>query len=457
MLAPVTTRKIPVVARCIGVAASAENPTSYTRQMEWQFKRPDVRSVLRVWPALVALAVVVLLSITTLAIDMRVDEDTTARTTELVEDSLRSIALADELRHQAYRLSRANAAADDIADIRNRITLAERAYGPIATGLDESVQFARLQALLADLQNDVSQLSPEARSDRLATIEPVIQRLVEINQNDARIAEHRIALVHQRGLIANVVDIVVIVALAIAIAIALRRATKRQRSLLAIHLASLDERAKELEAFAARTAHDLKGPLTPIVMGAEFLNEAKEPRVRTIGARIRRSAERLSGIIDDLLALSVAGHPQPGHVRVAPVIAEVIDDLAPALADADVSVHVDDVTAACSTGVLGQLLRNVVTNSSKYRSPERKLALQIEAHAAGDLTEISVIDNGVGMDPHAVAQATQPYFRAVNASGTGHGLGLSIVKRTLESIGGTLELASKAGEGTRITMRVPQV
>jgi signal transduction histidine kinase len=419
---------------------------------------PTIRSVVPVWPALVALGIVVFLSISMLAVDMRVDGDTATETTQLVEDSLRSIALADDLRHQAYRLSEPNVPPDEIARIRAHISEIERAYDPLATagGMDEALQWSKLEALLAQLQHERPEVSFEARATALAGIESIIQQLVDINQNDARVAGMRIDAVHRHGLYTNIVVIVSTVALALAIALALLRALRRQRALLSLHLDSLDERSRELEAFAARTAHDLKGPLTPIVMGAEILHEADQPRVRDIAARIRRSAERLSGIIDDLLALSVAGRPKPGHVDVAPVVTEVLDDLSPALRDADVEVRVDDVTAACSTGVLAQLLRNLVTNSAKYRSPARKLMLRIEAHASDDKAEISVIDNGVGMDPTAVAQATQPYFRAVTAQGTGHGLGLAIVKRTIEAIGGTLELVSKAGEGTRITMRVPQ-
>jgi two-component system, OmpR family, phosphate regulon sensor histidine kinase PhoR len=107
----------------------------------------------------------------------------------------------------------------------------------------------------------------------------------------------------------------------------------------------------------------------------------------------------------------------------------------------------------CSDTVLGQVLRNLMSNAAKYRAPERKLALRVLARKAGDRVEIAVCDNGRGMDAEAASHAFEPYYRA-STDVPVHGLGLSIVRRTIEAIGGTVELASTLGEGTRVTVTV---
>ena len=109
----------------------------------------DLRSVSTPWPALVALGVVVVLSLAMFALDLVVDHHTADHTSALVENSLRSVALADDLRHQAYRLSVANLTPDQIASIAEQIDADARAYDPLANSDGEADEWNRLQALFA--------------------------------------------------------------------------------------------------------------------------------------------------------------------------------------------------------------------------------------------------------------------------------------------------------------------
>src|SRR5262249_47482517 len=157
----------------------------------------------------------------------------------------------------------------------------------------------------------------------------------------------------------------------------------------------------------------------------------------------RRSVDRMAQIIDDLLALSVAGRPPKGNGDVASVIRELCDDLRDDLREVDVVVSTQSCNVACTPSVLAQMLRNVVSNSIKYRAKDRRLRLAIDAHAANGDVEIAVADNGVGMSPDAVEHAFEAFFRATTTRDVpGHGLGLAIVKRTVESLGGHCDLCS---------------
>lgn len=415
----------------------------------------DPRAVPAAWPALVALGAVVLLSVATVAVDLVVDQRTSETTTKLTENSIRSIALADDLRYQAYRLSTANLTPDQIASIAEQIDADARAYGPIATFAGEATEWTRLQGLLAHLRHEQPLPTTGSSATLVSEIETTIAKLVEINQFEARRDAATIGDAHRGGLLIDGIVFAITLILTGLVALMLLRALGRQRALLRVHLASLGERNRELNAFAARTAHDLKGPLSPVRGYADLLSMREEPEVREVAKRIQRASDRMAAIIDDLLALSVHGKPAPGKVTVTPVVLELLDELRGELQDAEVKLELSDCTSACSASVLAQILRNVISNAAKYRSPNRGLELRIEARAAGDMVELVISDNGIGMDAETAAHAFEPLYRGAGSSSPGHGLGLAIVRRTVQAVGGAVELTSTKGEGTRITVRVP--
>jgi signal transduction histidine kinase len=414
----------------------------------------DLHAVATPWPGLVALAVVVVLSLAMFAVDIVVDHHTADHTTALVEDSLRSVALADDLRHQAYRLSTANLAPDQIASIAEQIDADARAYDPLANSEGEDDEWNRLQSLFAHLRHEQPLPTTNSSSGLISEIETSIARLVRINQDEARRGANAIADAHKSGLIIDAVVGVITLALVSLVALVLVRTLRRQRVLLQIHLASVDERTRELAAFASRTAHDLKGPLSPIRGYADLISLQPAPEVKEMARRIGRAVDRMNGVIDDMLELSVHGRPVSGQVALTPAVLDAVEELRGELGDAEVSVELGELTLGCSATIFGQVLRNLITNAAKYRDPGRRLALRVLARRDGDRVEIAVVDNGRGMDSETQAHAFEPFYRATTAV-PGHGLGLSIVRRTVEAIGGTVELASTLGEGTRVTVAVP--
>jgi two-component system phosphate regulon sensor histidine kinase PhoR len=172
--------------------------------------------------------------------------------------------------------------------------------------------------------------------------------------------------------------------------------------------------------------------------------------------KIQHAARSMAAMIDNLLMLSASGDMPRGEVEVAPLVATVVGELRPTLRDAAVVTEVGECKAACPPSVLESVVRNIVTNASKYRSPGRRLEVRIVATCAGPWIELAVTDNGLGMSPEDVACAFEPRFRAASTAGVpGHGLGLSIVERMVESIGGSCELTSELGKGTRVVVRIP--
>jgi signal transduction histidine kinase len=112
---------------------------------------------------------------------------------------------------------------------------------------------------------------------------------------------------------------------------------------------------------------------------------------------------------------------------------------------------------ACTEGVLGQILRNLLGNAIKFRARSRPLRIAIEACDAGAMVQLVVEDNGVGMDPESAKHAFEPFYRGqMDRELPGHGLGLAIVDRTARALGGTCELSSVVDHSTRIVVRLPR-
>lgn len=438
------------------------------------FSKPadrDLDAVAPAWRVLVALAVVVGLSVANIGLDLVIGHQAADRTSQLVDDSLRSVALADDLRYQAYRLSAVPLDRAQLISIAGQIGADAREYDPIATGPGERSEWATLQLLFGRLQQD--RADPGSIASLVAGIEQSIARLIEINQRTAHDNEAAIAAIHRHGLFADAAIGAVTLVLALGVGLALLRSLRHQRQLVRRHVAAVDERNRELEAFAGRVAHDLRGPLSPVVSFTDLLLEPGA-NVPAVAARIRRAAHRMADLIDDLLALSVAGRLPAGRGDVAAIVREVLDDLSAELRDADVALAVADCEAACTPGVLAQLMRNLITNAIKYRAAGRRLLVQIDAQPranhpaappacgasrlAGDvkLIEIVVTDNGVGMTPEAAAHAFDPFYRAsATRDIPGNGLGLAIVRRTIDAMGGDCHLVSVPNEGTRVTLHLP--
>jgi len=360
------------------------------------------------WPALLALAVVVLLSIGMLATDLIVEHRTAAETTKLVGDALRSVTLADHLRADAHAL----AATPDpavAANVAEEIARDAALYEPLATYPGEHAEWTHLQGLLEGLQRE--QMNGGSGLDSVVSdIEASIDRIVQLNEREAADSVTIIRAVHRQAFAADAIAGAVTLVLAIIVATVLVRALRRQRFLIEARLETEQARRRELDAFAARVAHDLRGPLTPIRSYGELLCLGSGPPPREIGARIVDGTRRMVGIIDGLLTLSVSGRVGVGQTEIAPVIHQALDDLGPLPADSKIALAIADCRLCCPPDVLGRIVENLVSNAIKYRAPERPLELAITA---------------------------------------------ARVKRTVDALGGACSIASKPGEGTRVTIRLP--
>ncbi len=222
------------------------------------------------------------------------------------------------------------------------------------------------------------------------------------------------------------------------------------------HLSAVEEQNRELDAFAGRVAHDLRGPLTTVSLAASRLvKRLGDPKS---GDVLQRGLERMDSVIEDLLSLSrIHVESRGAQCDPAAAAAEVREDLAPRLQKegATLRMQVEPARCCCAQGLLRQALFNLADNAIKYRRAGVVPEVLVIGRAAGERYVLTVADNGLGMSPDEVAQAFAPFFRAARSAASGTGLGLSIVKRVVEASGGQVGLESQLGEGTKVTIELP--
>jgi two-component system phosphate regulon sensor histidine kinase PhoR len=219
------------------------------------------------------------------------------------------------------------------------------------------------------------------------------------------------------------------------------------------------ERARRNEReFVENAAHELRTPLAAIVSvmdvlesGAKDIPEARDRFLK----HIRVHSERLTRLARSLLVLArlQTGAEQP-RLTVVPV-GQLLEEIAARLDPAH-GVEVS-VRSSAETGVLAdpdllhRALANVAENSAKHT---QKGEIVLEARGNGTTTEIEIRDTGQGMTDEEQARAFQRFYRS--SKGTdGFGLGLAIAQEAVLAIGGTIELESKAGVGTRVRVALP--
>ena len=415
------------------------------------------------WRVYAPLGAIVLLMVAMLTLDLIIGEYVARRTNALVDDAMRSIDLVHDLRHGAARLAEKDLTAEQLKTLTERLTADTEEYDPLARYGGERQEWGHFRDILVRLRHQIA-ANERADVDALvADIGESARSLLAINRSTASRLVAEIRMSQQHGVFTDLAIGLVTIAIILGISIARQRALARERRLqgenLALvqqNLALVEKRNRELDAFAGRTAHDLRAPLNPIRGYADLIALGSDPpeETRRMAGKIRVAVDRMARVVDEMLELARSGRPAPGRAFVAQVCAEVLDELAPELHQVQCSTTMKtSEAAAIAPGALGQILRNVITNAIKYRSPSRPLAIAIRAEVADGQIVISVEDNGIGMDPDSARHAFEDFYRA-RPEVSGHGLGLAIVERIARSVGGSCELSSETDHGTRVTVRL---
>ncbi|MDO5699746.1 MAG: ATP-binding protein [Dermatophilus congolensis] len=238
------------------------------------------------------------------------------------------------------------------------------------------------------------------------------------------------------------------------------------------HVRRLEDLDKQKDAFMSTVSHELRTPLTSITGYIEMLDDGDAGELTETQRKmldvVDRNAQRLRGLIEDLLVLNrleASVQKDEGEVICAgDLIRDVCEEMIPVAARGDVTVVVAD--GACGAGTwlrgdraqLGRALTNIVSNGIKFTPAGGTVTLASRSVDDGKAVEISCTDTGMGIPKADQARLFTRFFRASNATSAqvpGTGLGLVIVQGIVERHRGALELDSTEGVGTTFTMTFP--
>lgn len=224
----------------------------------------------------------------------------------------------------------------------------------------------------------------------------------------------------------------------------------------------LQERNRDLDAFAGRVAHDLKNALAPMAMIPAMLRRAASgsARILEIADRAERSTRRASAVIDALLAFARGSRALEAEESGAlqPAVESVIEELDPLVEQLDASLEVDeipDVHVRCDPGLLHIVLANLVGNAVKYLDGQKVRRVHLSAHIADPWCRIVVEDTGPGIPRDDFEKIFEPFIRASDSRVPGAGIGLATVHRIVHARGGRITVESEEGRGSRFQVWLP--
>ena len=298
---------------------------------------------------------------------------------------------------------------------------------------EEKEQMHEMQAAVLNLLSDAGE-----EKDRLATTQVAMLNILDDFDEEKQQRAHAEAQVRELN-------------------ITLEQRVKSRTS-------QLEAANKDLEGFSYSVSHDLRTPLRAIDNFSALLLEQYSDRLDEEGQRllktVRRNADRLAQLIHDMLEFSRAGAREvtPARVDVTALARQTLDELLPAASPRRFDIRIGDLPAALADhAMLLQALRNLLSNAIKFTGGREVAVIEIRGLAGESENVYSIRDNGAGFNP---AYSNKLFGVCQRLHGTdefpGSGIGLAIVKRVINKLGGRVWADSAPDHGATFHFSLPR-
>lgn len=223
--------------------------------------------------------------------------------------------------------------------------------------------------------------------------------------------------------------------------------------------------------FMMKAAHQLRSPLNAIYTMLKlvcdgYLGPIDEKQEETI-VKCQKRIEMLGNLINDLLRLgekrSGAARPVLYPVDLAKIVTQLVDFYQTQASEKglDIRFHVHDTIPKilANEKIVDELITNLISNAIKYTPRSGKVEVTLSREGQ-DWVRFEVSDTGIGIAEEDIPRLFTEFFRTETAKAfveEGTGLGLVVVKEILDRLGGTIQIESKVGRGTRFTCLLPSL
>jgi signal transduction histidine kinase len=219
-----------------------------------------------------------------------------------------------------------------------------------------------------------------------------------------------------------------------------------------------------LEAFAYSVSHDLRAPLRAMQGFAQALLDDCSDQLNAAGSnyarRIVGAANRLDALIQDLLCYSRLAHCslELGPVDMQRVISEVLAQLEAVIRDSRTSMKLPGpfLPVIAHHCTLVQALGNLVSNAIKFVPPGVQPCIEVRMEPRAGEARLWIQDNGIGIPPEFHSRIFRVFERLHGVETyPGTGVGLAIVRKGVERMGGKVGVQSAPGQGSRFWIDLP--
>ena len=233
------------------------------------------------------------------------------------------------------------------------------------------------------------------------------------------------------------------------------------------YLSRIEKEKQIRQEFFSNASHELKTPITSIQGYAELLESGMivdEEMKADFARRIKKEAENMTGLINDILMISRLEAKDAevvfSQVRISVLLDDILDSLKPLAAQSQVFIHSDcqPISIEANPQQMKELLNNLITNAVKYNRPGGQVWIQIREK--GDDMLIRVRDNGMGIPEDSLDRIFERFYRVDKGRSRkqgGTGLGLSIVKHIVSFYQGTIRVSSELDKGSEFVVELPLV
>jgi signal transduction histidine kinase len=218
----------------------------------------------------------------------------------------------------------------------------------------------------------------------------------------------------------------------------------------------------ELDRFVYSSSHDLRAPLTSVLGLIQLTDLSNDPdEMKSYTRLMRNRIEDLDKFIREISDYSRNTRLEihSAEVNIKKIVREVLESLRFFPGSEQVEVKLDigeELTLTSDPTRIKMVLSNLVSNSFKYRDPRKNDSyILIQSRNDSSNTILEIADNGIGIPEETLPRVFEMFFQAHEQS-VGSGLGLYIVKETVEKLGGTIEAESASGKGSTFRIYLPR-